>query len=86
MGSDAANPSPLAEALKTSTAYAMPKNLDTPRTFPKLTSKAEWEALASMYRAKGVADAHGTAVYVYIFRLEVHLLGIDDAYYAECFV
>src|SRR5258707_15797457 len=33
MGSDAVNLSPSAEAVKSSVAYAMPKNLDSPRTF-----------------------------------------------------
>ena len=50
MGSDAANTSPSAEALKSAVAYSMPKNLDTPRTFPKLASKAEWEARRARIR------------------------------------
>src|SRR5579872_1839048 len=40
MGSDA----DLAGGANAPAAYSIPKNLDTPRTFPKIGSKAEWEA------------------------------------------
>src|SRR5437764_611892 len=33
-----------------SAAYSLPKNLDTPRTFPSISSKAEWDARRARIR------------------------------------
>lgn len=44
MGSELPATSPVAEGAPASAGYSMPKNLDTPRTFPPIAGAAEWKA------------------------------------------
>ena len=44
MGSDSPHTSPAAAGAAASATYSLPKNLDTPRTFPAIAGRAEWEA------------------------------------------
>lgn len=44
MGSESPHNSSAGAGAPASSGYSLPKNLDTPRTFPKIADKAEWEA------------------------------------------
>ena len=51
MGSDSPHFAAPSDALAApGSTYSLPKNLDTPRTFPKISSKAEWEARRARIR------------------------------------